>query len=50
VDVLDKTPTNLEGSEPLAGFPPIFERFIVIDVRGHLGNTQELIAANDTRG
>jgi len=47
MDVLDKEPANLEGSEPFAGFPPVFEGFSIIHIRSHLSDTQKLVAADN---
>jgi hypothetical protein len=48
VDILNEDPLEVEGSEPFAGLPPVSESLSVIDIGNHLGNTQKLVAANNS--
>jgi len=48
MDVLDEDPLKVEGTEPLAWFPPVLEGGIIFNIGGHFGNTQELVATDNS--
>ena len=48
MDIFDKEPFDIKDTKPFTRFPPIFEGFIMKDIRGKFRDTKELVTVDDT--